>query len=49
MENQELGEGMFLAETMTKVQADYTITSFVNTTNETVEIDVPVLRVTELR
>jgi len=33
---------------MTKVQAGYAITSIVKTTNEAVEIDEPVLRVTEV-
>jgi len=33
---------------MTKIQASYAITSIVNTTNEAVEIEEPVLRVTEV-
>ena len=44
----ELREGVYLAGALTKVQAGYAITSIVNTTNEVVEIDEPVMRVTEV-
>jgi hypothetical protein len=47
-EKQELIEGVYLAGALTKVQAGYAITSIVNATNEVVEIDEPVLRVTEI-
>jgi hypothetical protein len=39
---------VYLAGTITKVQAGYAITSIVNTTNETMEIDEPILRVAEV-
>jgi hypothetical protein len=47
-EKQEIQEGVYLAGAMTKVQAGYAITSIVNTTNEAMEIDEPVLKVTEI-
>ena len=45
---QEIREGVYLTGAMTKVQAGYAITSIVNTTDEAVEIEEPVLRVTEV-
>ena len=39
---------MYLAGAITKVQAGYAITSIVNTTEEAMEIDEPVLSVTEV-
>lgn len=47
-EKQVIREGVYLAGAVTKLQADYAITSIVNTTDETVEIDEPVLNVTEV-
>ena len=47
-EKQEIQEGVYLAGAMTKVQAGYAITSIVNTTNEAMEIDEPVLKVAEV-
>ena len=47
-EKQEIREGVYLAGAITKVQAGYAITSIVNTTNETMEIDEPILRVAEV-
>jgi hypothetical protein len=49
MEKQEIREGVYLAGTMTTVQAGYPITSIANTTDETVEIEEPVLKVTEVK
>jgi len=48
MEKQEIREGVYLAGAITKVQADYAITSIGNTTDEAVEIVESVLRVTEV-
>ena len=39
---------MYLAGAITKIQAGYAITSIVNTTGEAVEVEEPVLRVTEV-
>jgi hypothetical protein len=47
-EKQMIQEGVYLAGAVSKVQAGYAITSIVNTTDETVEIDEPVLKVTEI-
>jgi hypothetical protein len=47
-EKPEIREGVYLAGAITKVQAGYAITSIVNTTNEKVETDDPVLKVTEV-
>jgi hypothetical protein len=47
-ENQEVREGVYLAGALTKLQAGYAITSVAKTTNETVEIDGPMLRVTDV-
>ena len=41
-------EAVYLAGALTKVQAGYALTSMVNATNEVVEIDEPLLRVTEI-
>jgi Zinc knuckle./Retroviral aspartyl protease. len=46
-EKQEIRKGVCLAGAISKVQAGYATTSTVNTTNEKVEIDEPVLKVTE--
>lgn len=43
-----LQDGVYLAGAVTKVRAGFAITSIVNTNDETVEIDTPVLRVTEV-
>jgi hypothetical protein len=47
-EKKEIQKGVYLAGAMTKVQAGYTITSIANTNSEEVEIDEPVLEVTEI-
>jgi hypothetical protein len=47
-EKQEIREGVYLAGAITKVQAGYSITSIANTTEETVEIEETVLKVTEV-
>lgn len=47
-EKQELREGVYLAGALTKVQAGYAITGIVNATDEVVDIDESVLRVTEI-
>ena len=47
-EKQEIREGVYLAGAITKVQAGYAITSIANTTDETVELEEPVLKVTEV-
>jgi hypothetical protein len=47
-EKQEICEGVYLVGAITKVQADYAITSIVNTTEEAMQIEEPVLRVTEV-
>jgi hypothetical protein len=47
-EKPEIREGVYLAGAITKVQAGYAITSIVNTTNEKVEIDEPVLKIKEV-
>lgn len=47
-EKQEIREEVYLAGAITKVQAGYAITSIVNTTDEAVEIEEPMLRVREV-
>ena len=47
-EKQEIQEGVYLAGAITKFQAGYVISSIVNTTDEAVEIEETVLRVTEV-
>jgi hypothetical protein len=47
-EKQEIQKGVYLAGAMTRVQAGYAITSIANTNSEEVEIDEPVLEVTEI-
>ena len=47
-EKKVLQDGVYLAGAVTKVRAGFAITSIVNTNEETVEIDTPVLRVTEI-
>ena len=47
-EKQEIQEGVYLAGAMTRVQAGYAISSIANTNSEEVEIDEPVLEVTEI-
>ena len=46
-EKQEFRNVVYLAGTITKVQAGYSITSIVNTRNEKVELCEPVLKVKE--
>jgi len=48
-EKQEIREGVYLEGAMTKVQAGYATTSIEKTTDEAVEIEEPVLRVTEVK
>ena len=47
-EKEEVQGGVYLAGAITKVQAGRAITSIVNTTDNEVEIDEPVLKITEL-
>jgi riboflavin biosynthesis pyrimidine reductase len=47
-EKREIQERVYLAGAITKVHADYATASIVNTTSEAVEIDEPVLTVTEV-
>jgi len=47
-DKQEIQEGIYLAGAMTKVQGGYEITSIANTTSGEVEIDEPVLEMTEI-
>lgn len=47
-EKRVIQEGLYLAGAVTKVQSGYAITSIVNTTDENVEIEEPVLKVTEI-
>jgi hypothetical protein len=47
-EKQEIQEGVYVAGAMTSVPAGYAITSIANTNSEEVEIDEPVLEVTEI-
>jgi ribosomal protein S1 len=46
-EKEEIQEGVYLAGAITKVQAGCAITSIVNTTDEKVKIEEPVLKITE--
>jgi hypothetical protein len=46
-EKREIQEGIYLAGAVTKVQGGYAITSIANTTSGEVEIDEPVLELTE--
>jgi hypothetical protein len=47
-EKRVIQEGLYLAGAITKVQSGCAITSIVNTTDEYVEIEEPVLRVTKI-
>jgi hypothetical protein len=47
-EKQEIQEGIYLAGVMTEVQGGYVITSIANTTSGEVEMDEPVLEMTEI-
>jgi hypothetical protein len=47
-EKREIQKSVYLAGAMTKVQAGYAITSIANTNSELVEIEEPVLEVTEI-
>lgn len=46
---QEIREGVYLAGAITKVRAGYAITSIVNTTNESMKNDEPVMKVAEVK
>ena len=47
-EKEEIQEGVYLAGAITKVQAGCAITSIVNNTDKKVEIEKPVLKITEV-